>query len=759
MKNTKMKRILAWALCLSMVITASCFSFAEPAESMDPASDDAIVTAEDLEETPAVTGDEEEEPAAAPADETTASENPEGVPADPEEEAGEPAEVTAAAEPEPAGFDQYPDVKDHWAKAYLEKAFNDGLLKGFDDGTMQPDTKITGAQMITILTRILPTAQSQAVSLGDDVWYKDAASKALALGIITNNDVAGLNDKMLRRHAIVMMADAFQLADADPDLTKASQYEDFKTLDNVDKRIFATLVNDNYIQGWENILMLDYDITRAEFVTILYRVIEDYLNTSEITDFGTVTNDALISGGAVTQANTETHANVWTGTDIDTVDLNTVRVPRLVIRGDNLAKLQLKGSLIDKLVISARSGNVDLDCVAIGNTVVGDGSGTVTLKPAGNKVGITGDGRVVTLENEAGNVAILGSNNTVVLNSGANADAVKIYGQNNTVVINSNVKNLIVEGKNNTVSGEGNVTKTTRYTKSGSITVAQGSVEEIIDEGIKSMTASVSLPTKVNPGAYMVAKLNLTNAPAGKLVNVVWYVNGSKSVTEQVSLPPSKDIALNYYVPYELSAPDTYSISAEVQYTTAEGEAQVVKAPAAKTTVDKSGLYGQVINKVTTTYKGNRTTQWAIDHDLTKQEKEIFVNYKGYSSSSKYLIWVNIGTQHTMVFEGSKGNWKMIRSGLVSTGIKDNTPRGVWQTTYKQSAWAFNTYTVKPVVRFYGGGFAMHSRLYKPGTTTLLSGASNGVGYPLSHGCVRMQKEDIEWIYNNVPNGTTVVVY
>ena len=80
MKNTKMKRILAWALCLSMVITASCFSFAEPAESMDPASDDAIVTAEDLEETPAVTGDEEEEPAAAPADETT-------VPEDPEEEA------------------------------------------------------------------------------------------------------------------------------------------------------------------------------------------------------------------------------------------------------------------------------------------------------------------------------------------------------------------------------------------------------------------------------------------------------------------------------------------------------------------------------------------------------------------------------------------------------------------------------------------------------------------------------------------------
>ena len=752
MKNTRMKRFLAWALCLSMVISAGCFSFAETAVNADPDSGDAAVTAEDFEEAPAVTGEDAEEPAAAPGEEETVSEEP-------AEEPGEPAEVTAAAEPEPSGFDQYPDVKDHWAKAYLEKAYNDGLLKGFDDGTMQPDTKITGAQMITILTRILPTAQSQTAALGDDVWYKDAASKALALGIITNNDVAALNDKMLRRQAIVMMADAFQLADADPDLYKASQYDDFRTLNNVDKRIFATLVNDGYIQGWENILMLDYDITRAEFVTILYRVVEDYLDNTQAADYSAQMNDALLSGGSMTLSNTEIPAKLWLGTDIDTVDLNTVRVPRLVIRGDNLAKLQLKGSLIDKLVISARSGNVDLDCAGIGDTVVGDGGGTVTLKPTENNVGITGDNRVVTLENGAKNVAVLGSNNTVVLNSGAYADAVKIYGQNNTVVINSNVKSLIVEGKNNTVSGDGKVEKTTKYTKSGTITVAQGTVEEIIDEGIKGMTAAVSVPAKVNPGAYMVAKLNLTNAPSGKNVTVVWYVNGAKSVTEQVGLPASKDIALNYYVPYELSAPDSYSISAEVQYTTTDGEAQSVKAPAVKATVDKSGLYGQVINKVTTTYRGNRTTQWAIDHDLTKQEKEIFVNYKGYSSSSKYLIWVNIGTQHTMVFEGSKGNWKMIRSGLVSTGINDNTPRGVWQTTYKQSAWAFNTYTVKPVVRFYGGGFAMHSRLYKPGTTTLLSGASNGIGYPLSHGCVRMQKEDIEWIYNNVPNGTTVVVY
>lgn len=750
MKNTKTKRILAWVMCLMMVLTASCFSFAEPTEGTDPAAGGDTATA------PA-TETQTEDPAAT--DETKTDSAPaegEPAPAEPGTEPAAPEETPAAPAP---GFEQYADAQDHWARPYLEKAFHDGLLKGFDDGTMQPDTKITGAQMITILTRVLPTAQSQAVSLGDDVWYKDAASQALALGIITNKDVAGLNDKMLRRQAIVMMADAFQLADADPDLTKASQYTDFKTLNNVDKRIFATLVNDGYIQGWEDILMLDYDITRAEFVTILYRVVEQYVDNTKVSDFNTLKADAVLSGGSVAQSNTETQADLWLGTDIDSVDLKTVRVPRLVIRGDSLTKLQVKGSVIDKLVIAARGGNVDLDCTTIGNTVIGDGNGAVTLEPSGNDVGITGDGRVVTLENEVETLAILGSNNTVVLDNKASAGAVKLYGSNNTVIINSNVKNLVVEGKNNTVSGEGTVDKTTKYTKSGTITVKQTATEEHFDEGITGMTAAISVPSKVNPGAYMVAKLNLTKAPSGKTVNVQWYVNGAKSTAQQVTLPASGDIALNYYVPYELSAPDTYALSAEVQYVTTDGETQTAKAPTVNVSVDKSGLVGAVINKVSTTYRGNRTTQWAIDHDLTKQEKEMFVNYKGYSSSSQYLIWVNIGTQHTMVFQGSKGNWKLIRSGLVSTGISDNTPRGVWKTTYKQTGWFQATYTVKPVVRFYGGGFAFHSRLYKPGTTTLISGASNGVGYPNSHGCVRMQADDIQWLYDNVPNGTTVVVY
>ena len=58
--------------------------------------------------------------------------------------------------------------------------------------------------------------------------------------------------------------------------------------------------------------------------------------------------------------------------------------------------------------------------------------------------------------------------------------------------------------------------------------------------------------------------------------------------------------------------------------------------------------------------------------------KTAFVNYKGYSSKTKYLIWISHYTQQVSIFEGSKGKWKMIRTFICATGTaKNHSPRGV----------------------------------------------------------------------------------
>ena len=99
-----------------------------------------------------------------------------------------------------------------------------------------------------------------------------------------------------------------------------------------------------------------------------------------------------------------------------------------------------------------------------------------------------------------------------------------------------------------------------------------------------------------------------------------------------------------------------------------------------------------------------------------------------------------------------------MRTFRCATGAPSTpTPVGVTYVTYKQSAWVTDSYTCRPIVRFYPGtGYAFHSRLYYPNTNRVKDAS---MGFPVSHGCVRMEDIGIYWLYNNIPVNTTVVIY
>lgn len=135
---------------------------------------------------------------------------------------------------------------------------------------------------------------------------------------------------------------------------------------------------------------------------------------------------------------------------------------------------------------------------------------------------------------------------------------------------------------------------------------------------------------------------------------------------------------------------------------------------------------------------------------------EGYVNGKGYSSSTGYLIWVSLKTQTVNIFTGKKGNWKLLSSAPCASG-KPATPtvRGVYSVRYKYDQWNFDTYKVCYVTGFYEG-YAFHSRCYAPDWSKLTDPT---IGTPASHGCLRMLDEDCRFIYESIPYGTTVVVY
>lgn len=133
------------------------------------------------------------------------------------------------------------------------------------------------------------------------------------------------------------------------------------------------------------------------------------------------------------------------------------------------------------------------------------------------------------------------------------------------------------------------------------------------------------------------------------------------------------------------------------------------------------------------------------------------VNRKNLPSSTPYLVWTNIDSQRTYIFEGSNGNWKLMKHFICSTG-KDRspTPKGEFKLTYKVPYFGVEKgYRCKNAFGFIGTTYLYHSILYDKTGSYLLEG-KGVLGTKASDGCIRFSPENSEWFYNNMLSGTKV---
>ena len=98
----------------------------------------------------------------------------------------------------------------------------------------------------------------------------------------------------------------------------------------------------------------------------------------------------------------------------------------------------------------------------------------------------------------------------------------------------------------------------------------------------------------------------------------------------------------------------------------------------------------------------------------------------------------------------------LLRTAKIATGkAASPTATHICKIRGREERWTYENGTYQaPVVYFYGKN-AFHSRLHNPDGSI----AAPNIGKPVSGGCIRMYDEDIQYIYDNCPNGTTVVIY
>ncbi len=139
----------------------------------------------------------------------------------------------------------------------------------------------------------------------------------------------------------------------------------------------------------------------------------------------------------------------------------------------------------------------------------------------------------------------------------------------------------------------------------------------------------------------------------------------------------------------------------------------------------------------------------------SNEVKLAFANAKGYSSTTNYLIWISHYTQQVVVYQGSAGHWKIIKSFPCASGKASTpSPKGVFKVTYKETGWYYVN-TKELYVTHWCGRNSFHTRpLYNDGSVCTAT-----MGKPASHGCARLLNNDAWYIYKNIPVGTTVVSY
>ena len=255
---------------------------------------------------------------------------------------------------------------DEGLKVAIENAVANGILSGYEDGTVRPDAKITRAEMASIITRACGATVEADISEFSDVpadsWFYSAFAKAYYMGAFSGDDQMHMNpqNNITFQECFTVLSRVFYLL-APFEYIPADKFEHLDELEDdnhiaIDNRLYdASVLNDyadgasvakwakSYVAGivlhggWNgengNLTPTDY-ISRGQFAIVMNNLFQNYIDEP-----GTYTE--LPAGNTIIRANDVILDGVNTDYDIliaDSVEqsgvvVNNVKAKNFTVRG------------------------------------------------------------------------------------------------------------------------------------------------------------------------------------------------------------------------------------------------------------------------------------------------------------------------------------------------------------------------------------------------------------------------------------------
>lgn len=142
-------------------------------------------------------------------------------------------------------------------------------------------------------------------------------------------------------------------------------------------------------------------------------------------------------------------------------------------------------------------------------------------------------------------------------------------------------------------------------------------------------------------------------------------------------------------------------------------------------------------------------------------KKNVYTKEKDFPDLSKYddlRISVSLDKQEMYIFSG-KG---MIFIAQISSGRPSSpTPTGDYVIENERGEWHYNERTGEGM--YYWVSFKDHGIYLFHSLPTDINGkedsqAAKNFGQPVSNGCIRLSRTVAKWFYENIPEGTPVII-
>lgn len=214
---------------------------------------------------------------------------------------------TALAKPNKADQDRninitFQDINGHWAQNDIMASVKKGIVKGYPDGTFQPDKPVTQNEAIAIIMNAVDQQSSVTGSVYGNVfpaWMQNVAVQALEKNILTDQDLINWNGNAPAKRIEVAMWISRAMDNSVGTVNSSLPFVDLNGVSDADKSCISYLYSKGIMHGYPGLIFQPFKpVTRAEMAVMLLKVLNctPGVNTSTPVDGQTVVYSKIVSG-------------------------------------------------------------------------------------------------------------------------------------------------------------------------------------------------------------------------------------------------------------------------------------------------------------------------------------------------------------------------------------------------------------------------------------------------------------------------------